>query len=188
MSSGESAGFPAVSTEPVSEPPDDAHPENLHAEKTHTDVLHSVSDAGDSATDPGVEVFWRPGCPYCSALRRTLDRHQVSATWRNIWTDESARSFVRSVNAGNETVPTVRIGARTLTNPSWAQLDKLLGDGPWRHQVRRASPTLSIVSWVPVVALIAASLVLAAAGHDGLSWGVDALAVAAWWFTRPLRR
>ena len=32
--------------------------------------------------------------------------------------DAEAASFVRAANSGNETVPTVRIGATTMTNPS----------------------------------------------------------------------
>ncbi len=133
-------------------------------------------------------MFWRPGCPYCSTLRRVLSRRQVPAIWRNIWTDESARSFVRSVNAGNETVPTVRIGAQVLTNPNWEQLDPLIGDGPWRHHLPRASSMRAVLSWLPSIALIVLGVFLEAAGHPGVGWGMDALAVAAWWFTRPLRR
>lgn len=82
---------------------------------------------------PILEVFWRPGCPYCSGLRRQLQCRQVPAIWRNIWEDPTARETVRAANAGNETVPTVRIGSQTLTNPSWRQLAQLLGEGPWRQ-------------------------------------------------------
>ena len=35
----------------------------------------------------------------------------------NIWQDAEARAFVRSVNDGNETVPTVVIDGRAHTNP-----------------------------------------------------------------------
>ncbi|PZS36587.1 MAG: hypothetical protein DLM58_01510 [Pseudonocardiales bacterium] len=51
------------------------------------------------------EVFWRPGCPCCSKLRREVNRRRVSATRRNIWDDAQAREIVRSANSGNETVP-----------------------------------------------------------------------------------
>lgn len=74
-----------------------------------------------------VEVFWRPGCPYCSMLRRGLARRGVAATWRDIWDDEDARGFVRSVNGGCETVPTVRVGTTVLTNPSGAQVARAAG-------------------------------------------------------------
>ena len=69
-----------------------------------------------------IEVYWRPGCRFCSGLRRGLRRAEVEATWRNIWSDELAREFVRSVNHGNETVPTVLVGGKVLTNPRPGQV------------------------------------------------------------------
>jgi len=136
-----------------------------------------------------LEVFWRPGCPYCSRLRRELTHRQVPATWRNIWEDPDARDVVRSLNAGNETVPTVRIGAVSVTNPSWSQLAPLLGAGPWNDPT---SPTRdgrlrAMASGTPVALFVIISLTLTFSGHDGLAWAADALAVASWWLTRPLR-
>lgn len=77
-----------------------------------------------------LEVFWRRGCVYCIALRRRLRRYDVPATWRNIQTDAEAREIVRAANDGDETVPTVRIGGTTLTNPPWRELAPLLGRDP----------------------------------------------------------
>jgi mycoredoxin len=68
-----------------------------------------------------IEVFWRPGCPFCMKLRATLALRNVKVRWINIWEDDEARQFVREENGGNETVPTVRIGERVLTNPTWRQ-------------------------------------------------------------------
>jgi len=34
----------------------------------------------------------------------------------NIWTDPAAAAFVRSVNGGDETVPTVAVAGETLVN------------------------------------------------------------------------
>ncbi len=73
------------------------------------------------------DVYWRPGCPYCAALRRDLSRLKVPTRWHNIWDDPAASQFVRSVNAGNETVPTVRVGSTTLTNPRAEQVATLVG-------------------------------------------------------------
>lgn len=87
---------------------------------------------------PTLEVFWRPGCPYCSVLRRQLERRQVPSTWRNIFDDPVAGDAVRAANSGNETVPTVRVGPQTLTNPSWRQLAPLLGGGGGNRCPRRA--------------------------------------------------
>ncbi|AYF72789.1 NrdH-redoxin [Nocardia yunnanensis] len=74
-------------------------------------------------TDPVPElvVYRRPGCPYCSRLRRVLNRHGIVHREVNIWEDPDAAAFVRSVADGNETVPTVvlRAGAseRNWVNP-----------------------------------------------------------------------
>ncbi|WP_147919644.1 glutaredoxin domain-containing protein [Ruania zhangjianzhongii] len=65
-----------------------------------------------------VVVYWRPGCLYCSALRRRLGRSRTAVTWINIWADDEAAAYVRSVNGGNETVPTVVIDGVAHTNPS----------------------------------------------------------------------
>jgi mycoredoxin len=71
-----------------------------------------------------VQVYWRPGCPYYRRLRRAL--RGIDAQWHNIWADVSARSFVRQANRGDETVPTVRVGQRVLTNPTGDQVAALL--------------------------------------------------------------
>lgn len=67
---------------------------------------------------PPVTVYWRPGCPYCVRLRWGLDRRGIASEELNIWSDPSAAAFVRSVNGGNETVPTVVIGMTSLSNPT----------------------------------------------------------------------
>lgn len=142
-----------------------------------------------TAQGPALEVFWRPGCPYCSRLRRELSRRHVPATWRNIWDDPAARDIVRWLNSGNETVPTARIGATDLTNPSWSQLAPLLGDGPCSIAAPQpdGGRLRTMASWSPVVLFVIISLALTLFGNNSLAWGADALAVAAWWLTRPLR-
>jgi len=115
----------------------------------------------------------------------------VAANWRNIWDDDQARVFVRSVNAGSETVPTVRIGATVLTNPRSAQVAELSRDGRGWAGGAAAEPRSTLVravSWVPLVVLVVPSLVLDAHGRTSASWTVDPFAVTAWWLTRPLRR
>ena len=86
---------------------------------------------------PGLEVFWRPGCPFCLRLRATLAARGVRAEWRNIWEDPEALAIVRAANHGDETVPTVRLGGTTLTNPSWRRLRGLLGDAAPARRGRR---------------------------------------------------
>jgi len=62
-------------------------------------------------------IYWRPGCPYCLRLRATLGRSRRRALWINIWEDPEGAAFVRSVNDGDETVPTVVIDGVAHTNP-----------------------------------------------------------------------
>lgn len=71
------------------------------------------------------EVLWRPGCPFCLKLRVSLRVLGVQAEWRNIWEDDAARALVREHNGGDETVPTVRVGERWLTNPSAREVRRL---------------------------------------------------------------
>ncbi len=63
------------------------------------------------------EVFWRPGCGFCALLERQLRRSGLELRMRNIWDEPEAAAYVRSVARGNETVPTLRIGAVSLVNP-----------------------------------------------------------------------
>ncbi|WP_024800061.1 glutaredoxin domain-containing protein [Nocardia sp. BMG51109] len=76
-------------------------------------------------TMPELTVYRRRGCPYCSRMRRVLNRHGIVHREVDIWNDPRAAEFVRSVADGNETVPTVML--RTATeqrqwvnpNPKW---------------------------------------------------------------------
>lgn len=77
--------------------------------------------------DREVVVYWRPGCVFCARLRGRLGRAGRKATWVNIWQDEAGAAYVRSVNDGDETVPTVVIDGEPHTNPDPQRvLDRLL--------------------------------------------------------------
>ena len=89
-----------------------------------------MDESAGEAAPVAVQVYWRPGCPYCRRLRRALRRYRIEAQWHNIWNDERARRFVREANGGAETVPTVRIGRTMLTNPSGAQVAALMPSRP----------------------------------------------------------
>lgn len=80
-------------------------------------LTHAQVEAMEVSQRP-VVVYWRPGCQYCARLRSAMRRHQGDgAHWVNIWQDRDAAAFVRSVNDGNETVPTVMIDEEAHTNP-----------------------------------------------------------------------
>jgi mycoredoxin len=78
----------------------------------------SEPGAADPAGAPSIQLYWRPGCGFCSSLTRSLDRIGLDYDAHDIWDDEDAAVFVRSVANGNETVPTVRIGDVALVNPT----------------------------------------------------------------------
>ena len=65
-----------------------------------------------------IDFYWRPGCGFCMRLERKLSKAGIPFRKMNIWEDDAHAEFVRSVANGSETVPTVRLGATALVNPS----------------------------------------------------------------------
>lgn len=78
------------------------------------------------ATPDALDVYWRPGCPFCSSLKRSLKRRKVPMRFHNIWEDPDAAAVVRAAARGNETVPTVAIGGETLVNPTPQAVEALI--------------------------------------------------------------
>lgn len=70
----------------------------------------------------GIEVMWRPGCPFCTRLRGSLRRRGIDTKDIDIWSVPDAAARVRAATGGDETVPTVFIGERALVNPSVTQI------------------------------------------------------------------
>ena len=79
-------------------------------------------------TDPVVRFYWRPGCPFCVALRARLRRRGIRFEAINIWESPDAAALVRSVADGNETVPTVFVGDQAMVNPSAEQVASVVAD------------------------------------------------------------
>jgi glutaredoxin len=78
-----------------------------------------------------VHYYWRPGCPFCTMLRRGLDKAGIPTVDHNIWDDPDAAAVVRSHANGNETVPTVVIGDVGLVNPNTRQVaEHLIAHAP----------------------------------------------------------
>jgi mycoredoxin len=74
-----------------------------------------------------VHFYWRPGCGFCTMLRRGLDKAGIDTVDHNIWDDPDAAAIVRHYADGNETVPTVVVGDVGLVNPSAGQVGEFLG-------------------------------------------------------------
>lgn len=143
---------------------------------------------GMTSTPTPLDVYWRPGCGACSSLRMALAEAGVPARWHDIWADPDARAFVRSVAAGNETVPTVQIGERVLVAPRPRRvIDELLDVAPELVTSSTRWPLLRVVQWVAIIALVVTSEVLARAGRSGLSWAADGVAIATYLALRRLR-
>ncbi len=77
----------------------------------------------DDASAPSqIDLYWRPGCGFCSMLQRKLDKLGIDRVEHNIWDDPNDAAIVRQYADGNETVPTVVIGDRGFVNPSAEEL------------------------------------------------------------------
>ena len=77
---------------------------------------------------PGtVTMFSTSWCGYCRRLRGDLERQGLTYSAVDIERDPVAAEYVRSVNGGNETVPTVLFpDGSAMTNPSATQVRERL--------------------------------------------------------------
>jgi glutaredoxin len=85
---------------------------------SETSVPGGPAGRDDAAGLPTIEFYWRPGCPFCMLLERSLTKRQLPLDKRNIWDLPEAAATVRRIANGNETVPTVVVGSRAMVNPS----------------------------------------------------------------------
>lgn len=73
-----------------------------------------------------IDLYWRPGCGFCSSLRRSLDKLGIERVEHDIWADPGSAAVVRRHANGNETVPTVVVGDVGIVNPSAAEVVALV--------------------------------------------------------------
>lgn len=144
----------------------------------------------DTQATTSVEVMWRPGCPFCSSLRRGLSRAGVATVEHDIWSSPDAAARVRGATGGDETVPTVFVGDRALVNPSVRQVVAALrADDPDHHLVAGGPagpdggasttrfPSQGLL-WTLVVAAVWALLVV---WRPTTTWHLAPLILAAAW-------
>ena len=72
--------------------------------------------------DEGLVIYWRPLCGFCQRLLEALEVAGIRATLRNLWDAPAAAAYVRSVNDGAQTEPTVVVDGIVYTNPPPDQL------------------------------------------------------------------
>jgi mycoredoxin len=65
-----------------------------------------------------VLIYTRPGCPFSTLLRLRLRLLGVRYDQIDIWANRSAAARVRAITGGDETVPTVTVGGRSMVNPT----------------------------------------------------------------------
>ncbi|HZD69705.1 MAG TPA: glutaredoxin domain-containing protein [Actinomycetes bacterium] len=133
-----------------------------------------------------VEVYWRPGCGFCSTLRRALHRTGLPLREINIWDDPDAAALVRRLASGSETVPTVVVGPRALVNPTVGEvLAAVAAEAPHLLPIQQPPAPRTRVSarwWAPLASVgLAALWVGLAAWHPTTTYHLGpALAAAAW--------
>jgi len=73
-------------------------------------------------TPSQIDLYWRPGCGFCSSLRGQLDNLGIERVEHDIWDEPAKAAVVREHANGNETVPTVVVGGASFVNPSAPEL------------------------------------------------------------------
>lgn len=81
-----------------------------------------MSDHADADAPARIDLYWRPGCGFCTMLQRKLDKLGIDRVEHDIWQDPQDAAIVRRHANGNETVPTVVIGDTGFVNPSAGEL------------------------------------------------------------------
>ena len=74
-----------------------------------------------------IKVYGTTWCPDCFRAKQVFERLKVSYTWINIETDASALEYVRKVNKGYQSVPTIVFpDGSILIEPGNKQLEEKL--------------------------------------------------------------
>lgn len=74
-----------------------------------------------------ITLYGHPACPAVGPVRALLGQSKVEYNYVNIRQDSDAAATVRSINNGNESVPTLVFpDGSTLTEPSIGELKKKL--------------------------------------------------------------
>lgn len=76
-----------------------------------------------ASKDAPITMYSTVWCGYCHRLKTALKSAGIPFTEVDIEHDDAAAAFVRGVNGGNQTVPTVKFAdGSALTNPSLADI------------------------------------------------------------------
>jgi len=59
-----------------------------------------------------VEIFIKPGCPYCRALTRKLEHDGIAFVAHNVQANPTALQRMLTLNGGRRNVPTIVMGGQ----------------------------------------------------------------------------
>ncbi len=79
-------------------------------------------------TDSTIRIYGAEWCWDCRRARRFMEEHQIVFLWIDVDQDKDAEAYVKQVNRGNRSVPTIVFPDDSiLVEPSNAQLAAKLG-------------------------------------------------------------
>ncbi len=74
-----------------------------------------------------IKVYGTRWCPDCFRAKQVFERLNVPFTWIDVETDEQGPAYVRDVNGGYQSVPTIVFpDGSILVEPGNAELEKKL--------------------------------------------------------------
>ena len=74
-----------------------------------------------------IKVYGTKWCPDCFRAKQVLGRHNIPFTWIDIEKDAQALEYVRELNHGNHSVPTIVFpDGSVLVEPSNKELEEKL--------------------------------------------------------------
>ncbi len=128
-----------------------------------------------------VTVYTRPGCTFSMVLRWQLRRLGIPLREIDIWDDRAAAGALREITGGDETVPTVVVGATALVSPSIDEVRATLRD-VGAGEATAARPTASLVARAAVgpILMLAVWAAVALPGPATVFHPGPALVAASW--------
>lgn len=77
-----------------------------------------------------IRIYGTRWCGDCARAKQVFKKHNIPFEWIDIEQDDKAVDYVRQVNQGNQSVPTIVFpDGSILVEPSNAELEKKLGGG-----------------------------------------------------------
>ena len=87
-----------------------------------------------------IEVYGTDWCRLTYGIREYLTNSRVDYDYFDIERDPRAAEYVRAINDGRQRYPVVVFESHAVTNPTLAELGRLLRDATISEEAERASP------------------------------------------------